>query len=174
MRLKVLFVAIVANFFVTIPVGAQSKPLQYKVQCSGHEKHKYLWQSPESTKIVGEVKCGRKVIVTGPPVWHGSYAYIPVTTTDKITGYLPSDAFDEKKGPSWREAVAGAATAMDAYARTSDPHIAWCDNHGGFSQRATETENVSVTNSSTGQPIGTGTIAHTYVVCKDGTRIKEQ
>lgn len=96
-----------------------------------------------------------------------------MTTADKRTGYLRSDALDKKKGPSWREVVAGAAAAMDAYARTSDPHIAWCDNHGGFSQRATETENVNVTDSNTGQSIGTGTIAHTYVVCKDGTRIKE-
>jgi hypothetical protein len=173
MRLKVLFVAIVASFFVTIPVGAQSKPQQYKVQCSGHEKHKYLWQSPESTKIVGEVKCGRKVIVTGPPVWRGGYAYIPVTTTDKITGYLPSDAFDEKKGLSWREVLADSIKqGTDAYARTADPHITWCDNHGGFSERATETENVNI-NPGNGQVVS-GTIQHTYIVCKDGTRINEQ
>ena len=168
----ILLVVILANF--AIPAGAQSKPQRLKVQCSHVEKHKLLLESPDSVKFAGEVRCGKKVIITGPAVWRGSFAYIPVMTADKITGYLPSDAFDKKSASSWREAVAGAATAIDAYARTSDPHIAWCDNHGGFSQRAAETENVNVTNSNTGQPIGTGTIAHTYVVCKDGTRIKEQ
>lgn len=79
-----------------------------------------------------------------------------------------------KNKAALRASLNGVADAADAYARTSDPHIAWCDNHGGFMQRTTETDTVQVTDSNTGMPIGTGRISHTFIVCKDGTRIKEQ
>jgi hypothetical protein len=172
MRLTVFFLAIVVGLCVAIPVPAQSKPQRLKVQCSRVEKYKVLLQSPDSAKIAGEVRCGKKVIVTGPVVWRGSFAYIPVKTADKITGYLPSDAFDKKKGASWKEVLADSIKqGTDAYARTADPHIAWCDNYGGFVDRAYENETVRVTLDN-GQS-GVGTIQHVYIVCKDGTRIKE-
>lgn len=62
--LKVRVVAIVASLFATIPVGAQSKPQRFKVQCSGHQKSWALWLSSDAIEAVGEVKCGQKVIVT--------------------------------------------------------------------------------------------------------------
>jgi hypothetical protein len=162
-----------AGSLLTFPADAQSKPQRLKVQCSSREKSRFLWQGPELSKIAGEVKCGQKVIVIGQPLWLGSFYYIPVVTADKKIGYLSSDALEKKSGPSWREVVAGTGKAMEAYARSADPHIAWCDSHAGFSGRVTDADTVRVTDSNTGQPIGTGTIAHTYIVCKDGTRIKE-
>lgn len=78
-----------------------------------------------------------------------------------------------KNKAALRASLNSVANAADAYARTSDPHIAWCDSHGGFLQRTTESESVQVYDSNTGMPIGTGRINRTYIVCTDGTRIKE-
>jgi hypothetical protein len=172
MRRKALLVTI-AILFVAIPVSAQSKPQRSKVHCPKSWKSRTLWETADAIRTTGEVKCGSKVTVTGAPIVSRYFLYVPVRTADNKTGYLASDALDKRQTYTWREFVAGAANAMDAYARTSDPHIAWCDNHGGFQQRGTETETVQVTNSNTGMLIGTGRISHTYIVCKDGTRIKE-
>ena len=168
--------------FLTLPASAQSKPQKLKVLCSGSDKSRTLWQSPDATETVGQVKCRQKVTVIGPPVIRNldslglgfTLTFIPVTTKDKRTGYLPSDALEAKKNHAsrWPAVMQGIAQGMQAYARGADPHIAWCDNHGGYLDRAYESETVNVT--LTDGQTGTGTIQHRYVACKDGTRFKEE
>lgn len=180
MRLTLSSVVILGMLTAAIPVHAQQQRL--KLRCIAKQKTLTLWENPHSacergdctaTKEVGTVKCGTKVTVLGSELSGYAWTYLLIKTGDKI-GYVRADMLDSAQRHSWRDAVQAAATAMDAYARTSDPHIAWCDNHGGFQERTTDRETVNITDTNTGTPLGTGTISHTYIVCKDGTRIKEQ
>jgi hypothetical protein len=165
--------------------GAQSKPEKLKVYCPQGQKTERLFANTDLDFSTHFAKCGEKVLVLRV---HCSLAHLPVDcahveTTDKTEeGYLLLSAFEKKpreakqasQTPGWRQVGQGIATGMQSYGRAADPHIAWCDNHGGFRERITTSQNQTVNANVNGQQVsGTVTTYTTYVVCNDFTRFPE-
>jgi hypothetical protein len=152
-----------------------------KVKCPGDDPHN---DAPvfSGGEVVTHIKCGQKVMVVGTK---GDYYHVRYANVEgdmhwsEFKGASPPGTAGLLRRAMRRQSRVAAAQAVarraQAYARTVDPHIAWCDSHGGFDRRQVVNEPVygTVTDNYGNQPKVTVPLTATYVVCKDGLRIQE-
>lgn len=147
-----------------------------KVRCPGVKQPRPLFSAPDSLQSMGEVKCGTNVAVLAFDAghWH--------VRVDGKEGYLLEDAIEsreqahERKRRQWNRAAEIIRQSSENFARGLDPHIAWCDDHGGFHSRDRKVKGyVGAGYDLSGYPIPAYVeITRTYVVCKDGRRFLER
>ncbi len=161
--------ALVGGVMCLACVTALAQPSTVRIGPCTSSDRLFLVEKRFSNVILKKLQCGQKVKLLD----RGSvYSLVRVGRRE---GYVPSAYIGSTSGEVATQPIQRIANNVQVYIRATDPHVPWCDSHGGFVQHQTvnESPDPTLTDQHSNQAEEMGTITKRYLICKDGTRIQE-